>query len=90
MSEIDEREKQMTESKGDRRSFFQQASKYLLGIGTFVIASLYGFRRSGELKLGKIKKIELSSSKAQGQCSTGMNCPGGGGQCSTGMNCPGS
>ena len=85
-----DKEKKTTEKKHHRRSFFKQISKYLLGIGTFVIASLYGFRRSGELKLGKIKKIELSSSKAQGQCSTGMNCPGGGGQCSTGMNCPGS
>ena len=44
MSEIDEREKQMTESKGDRRSFFQQASKYLLGVGVFIDSKLRNSR----------------------------------------------
>ncbi len=91
MSEIDEKEKQMTEDKSGRRSFFKQASKYLLGIGTFGAATLFGLRQSGDLRLGKMKGVELGISEAQGsgKCGTGYGCAGGGGQCGTGYGCAG-
>lgn len=89
MNEIDEREKQMTEDKHGRRSFFKQASKYLLGIGTFGIASLFGLRRNGDLRLGKMKETEFGLSEAHGACGMGMGCSGGGGQCGMGMGCSG-
>lgn len=89
MSEMDERETQMTEDKHDRRSFFEQVSKYLFGIGAFGIASLFGLRRNGDLRLGKIKEAEFGLSEAQGNCGFGANCAGGGGQCGFGANCAG-
>jgi len=90
MNEIDEREEQMTEEKHDRRSFFKQASKYLLGIVAFGIASLFGLRRNGDLRLGKMIDTEIGLSEAHGACSYGSNCAGGGGQCSYGSSCGGS
>ena len=76
MTEIDEREKQMKEDKHDRRSFFKQALKYLLGIGAFGIASLFGLRRNGDLRLGKMKETEFGLSEAHGACGLGMGCSG--------------
>ena len=90
MNEIDKREKQMKEDKHDRRSFFKQASKYLLGIGAFGIASLFGLRRNGDLRLAKMKETEFGLSEAHGACGLGMGCSGGGGQCGLGMGCGGS
>lgn len=89
MNEIDEREKQMTEDRFDRRSFFKQASKYLLGIGAFGIASLFGLRRNGDLRLGKIKEAEFGLSEAQGKCGFSSDCAGGGGQCGFSSDCAG-
>lgn len=89
MNEIDEREKQMTEDKHDRRSFFKQASKYVLGIAAFGIASLFGLRRNGDLRLGIMKETEFGLSEAHGACGIGAGCAGGGGQCGIGAGCAG-
>ena len=89
MNESDERKKQMTEDNHDRRSFFKQASKYLAGIGAFGIASLFGLRRNGDLRLGKMKETEFGLSEAHGACGSSYNCSGGSGKCGSSYNCSG-
>ena len=77
------------EDKHGRRSFFKHISKYLLGFGTFTIASLFGLKRSGELRFGKMKGSEFGLSEAYGMCSASVDCAGGGGQCSASVDCAG-
>ena len=72
-----------------RRSFFAKNYKYLLGFGAFTIASLFGLKRDGEIRLGKMKNSEFGFSEAHGICGAGLNCGGGGGQCGAGLNCSG-
>jgi len=86
----EERSPEMKENELDRRNFFKHIYKYLLGFVAFITASLFGLKRSGEISLGKIKDLEIGISEAQGTCSFGVNCAGGGGQCSFGLSCAGS
>jgi len=87
--EKEEKVIQKTEDEYSRRKFFTHISKYFLGFGAFAIASIFGFRRSGELRVGKMKNIEFGLSEAYGTCSYGSDCAGGGGQCSYGSSCGG-
>ena len=89
MNKIDERTTQITEGKDDRRSFLKRIYKYAIGLSAFGFASVFGLRRSGEIRLGKMKDIKLGLSEAYGMCSSSMDCAGGGGQCSSSMDCAG-
>ena len=89
MNEIYEKAMQKTEDKHDRRSFFKLISKYLLGFSAFGIASLFGLRRNGDLRLGKMKETEFGLSDAHGACGISAGCAGGGGQCGIGAGCAG-
>ena len=89
MNEIEERAIEVIDDKQDRRGFFKQISKYLIGFTAFGIASLFGLKRNGEIRLGRMKDTEFGLSEAQGPCSFGSNCAGGGGQCSFGSSCGG-
>jgi len=89
MSKIDERNMQKTEGKENRRNFLKQIYKYAIGLSVFGFVSVFGFRRSGELRLGKMKDIEFGLSKAHGTCGFGSGCAGGGGQCGFGSGCAG-
>lgn len=80
---------EFTTKQYDRRNFFKDISKYLLGLSTFVIASFFGLKRNGEIRLGKMKDIEIGLPEAQGTCSFSSDCAGGGGECSFGSNCAG-
>jgi len=88
---MDKEEKviQKVEDKYSRRNFFKHISKYLLGFGAFTIASVFGFRRSGELRVGKMKDIEFGLSEAHGKCGSAWDCSGGGGQCGSAWDCAG-
>lgn len=77
------------EVKHGRRSFFKHMYKYFLGISAFTIASIFGLRRGGEIRLGKMKDTGFGLSEAHGVCGAGLNCSGGGGQCGAGLNCGG-
>ena len=90
MSEIEEKNIEVADDKKDRRDFFKQFGKYFLGFTAFAIASLFGLKHDGELRLGKMKDMKLGLSEAHATCSSSMNCAGGGGQCSSSMNCAGS
>ena len=72
-----------------RRHFFKHMSKYFVGFGAFAMASLFGLKRDGEIRLGKMKNSEFGFSEASGSCSYGSSCGGGGGQCSYGSGCSG-
>ena len=80
---------QNAEDKHGRRSFLKHIYKYFLGFGAFTIASFFGFRRSGDVRLGKIKDIEFGISKANGTCGASYDCSGGGGECGASYNCGG-
>jgi hypothetical protein len=80
---------QKTEDRYSRRNFFSHIYKYFLGFGTFAIASIFGFRRSGDLRVGKMKNTELGLSEAHGTCGASYNCSGGGGECGASYNCSG-
>ena len=87
-----DREEKVIQKAGDkynRRNFFRHISKYLLGFGAFTIATVFGFRRSGELQVGKMKDIEFGLSGAHGTCGASYNCSGGGGECGASYNCAG-
>ena len=88
---MDKEEKviQKVEDKYSRRSFFKHISKYLLGFGAFTIASVFGFRRSGDVRLGKMKDTELGFSEAHGTCGASFDCSGGGGECGASFDCSG-
>ena len=89
MNEIEEIVKEVIDDNKDRRGFFKQISKYLIGFTVFGIASLFGLKRSGEISLGKMKGTKFGLSEAHGSCGMGMGCSGGGGQCGMGMGCAG-
>lgn len=89
MNEIKERVMELTEDKHGRRSFLQRITKYAIGLSAFGIASFFGLKRNGEIRLGRMKDIEFGLSEAQGGCSYGSDCAGGGGQCSYGSSCAG-
>jgi hypothetical protein len=78
-----------TEDKHCRRSFFKQTAKYFVGFGAFTIASIFGLRRDGEIKLGKMRKSEFGLSEASGKCGNSYDCSGGGGNCGNSYNCSG-
>ena len=91
MNKIDERITQITEvAKDDRRNFLKRIYKYAIGLSAFGFASLFGLKRDGEIRFGKMTDTEIGLSEAQGACSYGSNCAGGGGQCSYGSSCGGS
>ncbi len=91
MSEMKERDPEIIKDKhGNRRGFLKLSAKYLLGFSTFAIASLFGLKRDGEIRLGKMRNYEVGLSEAYGECSYGSDCAGGGGQCSYGSSCGGS
>ena len=54
MNEIDKIDTQIAEDKNDRRSFFKRIFKYAIGLSTFGVASLFGLKRDGEIRLGKM------------------------------------
>lgn len=89
MNKIDERTTQITEGKDDRRNFLKRIYKYGIGLSAFGFASVFGLRRSGEIRLGKMKDTELGLSEAHGACGIGAGCAGGGGQCGIGAGCAG-
>jgi len=89
MDEIKEKDQKTPEDKIGRRSFFAKTYKYFLGFGAFTIASLFGLKRDGEIRLGKMKNNEFGLSEAHGTCSYGSDCAGGGGECSYGSSCSG-
>ena len=80
---------QKIEGKYSRRKFFKHISKYLLGLGAFTIASVFGLRRSGEFRLGRMKDIEFGLSEAHGECGASYDCSGGGGECGASYSCGG-
>lgn len=92
MNEFKGRNREGTDEKKDRREFFKQFGKYLLGFTAFGIASLLGLKHDGELRLGKMKNTKLGLSEAHGggQCGFGSGCAGGGGMCGFGSGCAGS
>lgn len=87
--EREEKVVQKTEDEYSRRNFFSHISKYFLGFGAFTIASIFGFRRSGDLRVGKMKDLEFGLSEAHGTCGSAYNCGGGGGECGSAYNCSG-
>jgi len=89
MDEMKEKDQKTAEEKIGRRSFFEKTYKYFLGFGAFTIASLFGFKRDGEISLGNMKNTEFGLSEAQGMCGIGAGCAGGGGQCGIGAGCAG-
>ena len=90
MNKIDERITRITEGKDDRRNFLKRIYKYAIGLSAFGFASVFGLRRSGEIRLGKMKYSGLGPSEAYGICSASVDCAGGGGQCSASVDCAGS
>jgi hypothetical protein len=89
MNEIEERAIEETDDKQDRRGFFKQIAKYLIGLTAFIVASLFGLKRDGEVRLGKMQKTQLGLSEAQGACSMAYDCSGGSGKCGMAYNCSG-
>jgi hypothetical protein len=88
---MDKEEKliQTVEDKYGRRNFLKRISKYFVGFGAFMIASHFGLKRDGEIRLGKMKNTEFGLSEAHGRCGFGGGCAGGGGQCGFGGGCAG-
>ena len=94
MNEIDERVTQIAEDKNDRRNFLKRIFKYAIGLSVFWVASLFGLKRNGEIRLAGMKGTGFGLSEAHGICGAGLGCagggwPGGGGQCGAGMGCAG-
>ena len=89
MDKIDETTTQITEGKDDRRNFLKRIYKYAIGLSVFGFASVFGLRRSGEIRLGKMKDTEFGLSEAYGTCGFGAGCAGGGGECGFGAGCAG-
>lgn len=73
----------------NRRLFFENAYKYVLGFGAFTLASLFGLRRNGEISIGQLKNFKVGVPEAQGTCGSSHNCSGGGGECGSAHNCSG-
>jgi len=76
MSKIEEKDIEVKDVKQDRRYFFKQFGKYLLGFTAFAIASFLGLKHEGELRLGKMKNVKLGLSEAHGECGASYNCSG--------------
>jgi hypothetical protein len=89
MNKSDERNTQKTEGNYDRRNFLKRIYKYVIGLSAFTIASIFGFRRSGDVRLGKMKDIEFGLSEAHGTCGASYDCSGGGGECGASYDCGG-
>lgn len=89
MSGMKERDPETVKEEHGRRGFLKLITKYLLGFSAFGIASLFGLRRNGEIRLGKMRNYEVGLSEAYGECSYGASCAGGG-ECSYGSSCGGS
>ena len=91
MNEIEERDIECTNDKQDRRGFFKQISKYLLGFTAFAIASLWGLKYDGKISLAKMKdmKLGLSEAHGSGKCGSAYECSGGGGKCGSAYECSG-
>jgi len=89
MDYINENIIDVKDDKLNRRGFFKQTGKYLLGFAAFGIASLLGLKHEGALHLGKMKINGMGLSEAHGMCGAGLGCSGGGGQCGAGLGCSG-
>jgi len=89
MNKMEEKDQKMSESKIGRRSFFAKTYKYFLGFGAFTIASIFGLKRNGEIRLGKMKNAKFGLSKAHGECGASYDCSGGGGECGASYTCGG-
>lgn len=85
-----EKDQKASEDKIGRRRFFAKTYKYFLGLGTFTIASLFGLKQNGEIRLGKMEYAGFGFSEAHGMCSSTASCAGGGGMCSSTASCAGS
>lgn len=89
MDKFDEKTSQITGRKDDRRKFLKRISKYVVGLGVFGFASLFGLKKTGDLSLGIMKNVRFGLSEAQGKCGFAANCAGGGGECGFAANCAG-
>jgi len=87
-----ERDSETIKDKHGRRGFLKITTKYILGFSAFGIASLFGLKRNGDIRLGKMRNYEvgLPEASGDGQCGYGAGCAGGGGQCGYGAGCAGS
>ena len=92
-----ERDSETIKDKHGRRGFLKITTKYILGFSAFGIASLFGLKRNGDIRLGKMRNYEvgLPEASGDGQCGYGAGCagsgkPGGGGQCGYGAGCAGN
>ena len=87
-----ERDSETIKDKHGRRGFLKLTTKYILGFSAFGIASLFGLKRNGDLRLGKMGNYEvgLSEASGSGRCGAGGGCAGGGGRCGAGGGCGGS
>ena len=86
-----ERDSETIKDKHGRRGFLKITTKYILGFSAFGIASLFGLKRNGDIRLGKMRNYEvgLPEASGDGKCSYGSDCAGGGGKCSYGSSCGG-
>lgn len=89
MNNIEERAKEVTEDNNDRRHFLKRSLKYLLGFAVFGLASLFGFKRTGNIRLGKMHNVDIGLSEAHGKCGSAYDCTGGGGSCGSAYDCSG-
>ena len=90
MNELEERAKEVTEDKHDRRNFLKRISKYFFSFMAFGLASLFGLKRKGDFRLGKLNNMSIGLSEAHGTCGSSYNCSGGGGKCGSAYNCSGN
>ena len=89
MNEMREKEQKTPMSKHNRRSFFKTTYKYLTGIVIFLIASVFGLKRDGDFRIGKMKVSNFGFSEAHGECGSSYDCAGGGGECGSSYDCAG-
>ncbi len=85
-----ERDSETIKDKYGRRSFLKLTTKYILGFSAFGIASLFGLKRNGDIRLGKMRNYEVGLSEAYGECGYSSDCAGGGGECGYSSDCAGA
>jgi len=86
-----ERDSETIKDKHGRRGFLKLTTKYILGFSAFGIASLFGLKRNGDIRLGKMRNYEVGLSEASGSggCGRAYECSGGGGECGRAYECSG-
>ena len=86
-----ERDSETIKDKHGRRGFLKITTKYILGFSAFGIASLFGLKRNGDIRLGKMSNYEvgLSEASGRGKCGSAYDCTGGGGKCGSAYDCSG-